>query len=63
MAESGVSLQIIGKVLNHTDINTTKIYSRLTEEPARAALDQVSEKVVDLTRLGVVKTHADTKIE
>jgi len=63
MAESGVSLQIIGKVLNHADINTTKIYSRLTEEPARAALDQVSEKVVDLTRLGVVKTHADTKIE
>lgn len=50
MAEDGVSLQIIGKVLGHADINTTKIYSRLTDDPARVALDQ-SAKVLDIVKL------------
>jgi len=50
MAEDGVSLQIIGKVLGHADINTTRIYSRLTEDPARAALDQ-SAKVLNISQL------------
>ncbi len=50
MAADGVSLYVIGKVLNHANINTTRIYSRLTEDPARAALDQ-SAKVLDIAKL------------
>ncbi len=55
MAADGVSLQIIGKVLGHADINTTKIYSRLTEDPARAALDQQSSKVLNISHLRKAK--------
>jgi integrase len=48
LAESGVSLQLIGKVLNHHDVGTTQIYARLTEDPAKAALDRLAEKVVSI---------------
>jgi len=50
MAADGVSLYVIGRVLGHADVNTTQIYARLKEDPARAALDQ-SAKVLDIVKL------------
>lgn len=51
LAEDGVSLQIIGKVLGHRDTDTTAIYARLTEDPAKAAMDKIGQKVVSIFEL------------
>jgi integrase len=47
LAMSGESLLIIGKVLNHSRSSTTEIYARLTEHPARAALDKLGEMMAE----------------
>jgi integrase len=49
MALDGASLQLIGKVLNHSDTKTTAIYARLTENAARDALEQHGSKIVSIT--------------
>lgn len=45
MAQSGHSLQVIGKVLNHSSEKTTKIYAHLQEEDARNALEAHGDKL------------------
>jgi site-specific recombinase XerD len=49
LAQDGASLQLIGKVLNHSDMKTTAIYARLTENAARDALEQHGSKIVFIT--------------
>jgi integrase len=49
LALDGASLQLIGKVLNHSDAKTTAIYARLTEDSARSALEQHGAKILSLT--------------
>ena len=39
LAASGYGLPLIGKVLNHSHVQTTAIYARLDLEPVRAALE------------------------
>ena len=46
MANQGVPLQVIGKVLNHAQINTTEIYARLILDPQRKALDGNAERML-----------------
>jgi site-specific recombinase XerD len=51
LAQDGASLQLIGKVLNHSELRTTQTYARLTDDVARDALDRHAErlgKVIDL---------------
>jgi len=40
LAQSGNSLHLIGKVLNHSNQSTTAIYSRFGQDNVRDALEQ-----------------------
>lgn len=46
LAMSGASLPMIGKVLNHSNPSTTQIYARLSEDPARAVLDDHAARIM-----------------
>lgn len=50
MAQSGNSLHLIGKVLNHSNQSTTAIYARFGEDQVRNALEQHGKQI-----MGVVK--------
>ncbi len=39
LAARGESLNLVGKVLNHSNVSTTQIYARLSLEPVRRALE------------------------
>lgn len=45
LALSGVSLPMIGKVLNHSQPSTTAVYARLQDEATRAALETHGAKI------------------
>ena len=60
LAESGESLQLIGKVLNHRDTDTTSIYARLQEDPAKAAMDRIGEKVISILDVKKVSERKET---
>ena len=47
LAGSGESLSLIGKVLNHRDVNTTAIYARLNLDPVRQALERQASKMLE----------------
>lgn len=47
LAGSGESLQLIGKVLNHSDVSTTAIYARLNLDPLRQALERNASKMLE----------------
>jgi integrase len=44
-AESGASLQLIGKALGHTQIRTTERYAHLRDDPLQAMVDLIGERV------------------
>lgn len=46
LAESGASLALIGKVLNHTCPSTTSIYARFSQDPVRNALNEHGAKLL-----------------
>jgi len=46
MAQSGVPINIIGKILNHSQLQTTQIYARLSTEPLREVLDDHAERLL-----------------
>ena len=46
MAESGSTLNLIGKVLNHQHIATTQIYARMGQAPVLEALERHSEALM-----------------
>lgn len=48
LAQSGNSLHLIGKVLNHSDTKTTAIYARFGEDSVRAALEQHGARIMDV---------------
>ncbi|MDX2244318.1 MAG: site-specific integrase [Leptolyngbyaceae cyanobacterium bins.302] len=48
LAQSGNSLQLIGKVLNHRDISTTMIYSRLSENQLKNTMEDHSRKIMSI---------------
>lgn len=45
LAQTGNSLHLIGKVLNHRSSNTTKIYARFAQDHVRDALEEHGEKI------------------
>jgi integrase len=47
LATAGESLHLIGKVLNHADVQTTAIYARLSEDPARRAMEEHGQRMMD----------------
>ncbi len=50
LATSGASLPLIGKVLGHTQPSTTSIYARLAEDPARKALEEHGERLLEVAK-------------
>jgi integrase len=46
MAITGTSLQIIGRALGHTQVQTTAIYSRLTNQSVRSAMEQGADAML-----------------
>lgn len=49
LAQSGNTLHLIGRVLNHSDQATTAIYARFGEDNVRQALEDHGEKMMALT--------------
>ena len=45
MVNSGASLPIIGKILGHTQVNTTQRYAHLEQNPARKAAEDAAAKI------------------
>jgi integrase len=52
MAQSGVPINIIGKILNHSQLQTTQIYARLSTEPLREVMDEHAERVLRSVKKG-----------
>ncbi|MCW5829378.1 MAG: site-specific integrase [Deltaproteobacteria bacterium] len=50
LAQSGNSLVLIGHVLNHSSVQTTKIYARLGEDQARKALDRHGKQLMAVAK-------------
>jgi len=48
LAEGGASLPLIGRVLNHTNASTTQVYARLSDNPAREALERHGRKIIPI---------------
>ena len=46
LAQGGASLQLIGKVLDHSNIQTTEVYARLAEDQVRHALGDHAERMI-----------------
>jgi len=50
LAQSGNSLHLIAKVLNHKDIRTTQVYARFAQDDIRTALNANSKKMFDIAK-------------
>jgi integrase len=48
LAQAGYSLHIIGRILGHKSLTTTKIYARLQAEPLIAAVEAHSERLMQI---------------
>lgn len=49
LAQSGNSLHLIGKVLNHSNASTTQIYARFAQDQVRTALDEHASRLTAAT--------------
>jgi integrase len=57
LVSGGMTLPMIGKLLGHTQVQTTQRYAHLYDDPLRAGLDQVGEALRSKLRL-VAPDHA-----
>jgi len=54
-ANTGASLSVIGKSLNHKNINTTAIYARLAMDPVRESMEKAADAMFEAG--GIVKSN------
>lgn len=54
LAQSGNSLHLIGRVLNHSNASTTQVYARFGEDHVRAALEQHGARIMGAAGLAPV---------
>lgn len=50
LAQSGNSLHLIGKILNHSNQSTTAIYARFGQDHGRQALEDYGEKLIGVAK-------------
>ena len=55
MATAGHSLLLIGKTLNQSSQQVTEVYSRLSTDPVRAALDEHEQNIIQFATIKPVK--------
>jgi len=48
LAQSGNSLALIGKILNHSDQSTTAIYARFGQDNVRAAMEEHGQQLINV---------------
>ncbi len=58
LAQSGNSLHLIGKVLNHSNTSTTAVYARFGQDQVRTALDNHGERILEFAEFDKGKKHA-----
>ena len=61
LVSSGITLPMVGRLLGHTQAQTTLQYAHLSDDPLRAGLDQVAEALRPKLRLicnEAAPTHA-----
>jgi site-specific recombinase XerD len=51
LVSGGMTLPMIGKLLGHTQVQTTQRYARLLDDPLRAGLEQVGDMLRAKPRL------------
>jgi len=62
LAQAGSPLHLVGKILNHSNISTTAIYSRFSKDHERAALDAHGSKLMKIASgEGAAVTHIPIK--
>ena len=49
---SGVGLEVIGKLLGHSDIKTTRRYAHLADVVVRAAAENTADQIAELMKFG-----------
>ena len=59
LAQSGNSLHLIGKVLNHSNQSTTAIYARFGDDSVRTALEQHGAKIMGIAGLAPLAEVVD----
>jgi integrase len=52
LVSSGLSLEIVGRLLGHTTAATTKRYAHLADDPLRAATDRFGSKIAGFQKAG-----------
>ena len=50
LAQSGNSLHLIGKVLNHSNQNTTAVYARFAQDHVREALENHGKLLIEAAK-------------
>lgn len=58
LVSSGLSLPVVGRMLGHTQAQTTQRYAHLADDPMRSAADSIASK---FTQLGIASTDKPTK--
>ena len=51
LVSGGMSLPMIGKLLGHTQVQTTQRYAHLYDDPLRAGLDRIGEMLQPKLRI------------
>jgi integrase len=52
MAQAGASINLIGKILNHSNLSTTQVYARFNQDPMRDALEAHAEVIKGIVKAG-----------
>jgi integrase len=58
LVSGGMSLPMIGKLLGHTQVQTTQRYAHLFDDPLREGLDQIGDILRPKLTLGAIETNS-----
>ncbi|MDA1349877.1 MAG: site-specific integrase [Chloroflexi bacterium] len=61
LAQQGTSLQVIGKILNHSHPGVTAVYARLADEQSREAMDVLGAKMGEVLQLPSIGATIDER--
>lgn len=59
LAQSGSSLHLIGRVLNHSSTSTTAIYAHFAQDHVRDALENHAQRLLDVVKQGTTDGPTD----